>query len=424
MVTIGNTTLPGVQTSVDSATSTGINVGASVQIGLVGQADFSSGTAQANTLYEIRTPVKAREVFGSGSPLAENVVNALTEGAYPVYAVAAEGTEVVDEDVSAETGTLANVPVSEITSEVTFAVDASAQETVRVLADPSTVSLDADQTAYNPVTGEYVHGATPSTGEATYTHYDYSSAIDVLEAERADILDFVGVLVEETVAVEAAHDAVVRMVDNYDFAVVVAGAASYIGDKSAYVNPFDSSRIQLLYPSRNDDGESIVGSYLGLRAALGINNSPMFKRLQTQTSLAETLSKSDKESLLVHKVVPVANDRRGGRIVEDLTTVTESNLEEDAMRQVLHRLVIDYVTEITNEVSENYIGELHTQSARNSLRSNIVARLGSLMDLNAITSFVVTVEEVDAMTASVDVGIETIKPLRNILASVTAGKVE
>ena len=424
MVTIGNTTLPGVQTTVDSDTSTGVNAGAPVQIGLVGQADLTNGNAVANTLYEARTPVKARELFGTGSPLAENVVDAIIEGAYPVYAVATEGTEVVDEDVTAQTGTLANTPVSEDADEVTFAVDGSAQETVLVLTDPAEADLDAGQTAYNPVTGEYAHDVAPTSADATYTHYDYATAIGVMEAEQADIIDAIGVLTEEPDAVSAAHDAVVRMVDNYDFAVAIAGAASYISDKATYSNAFDSSRIQLLYPSRNSDGQSIIGSYLGLRAKLGISNSPMFKRLESQTSLSESLSKDEKEALLTNKVVPVANNRSGARLVEDLTCVAEANADEDAMRQVLHRFVIDYVTEITNEVSENYIGELHTQSARNSLRSNIVARLGNLLDLNAITAFVVTVEEVDAMTASVDVGIETIKPLRNILASVTAGRVE
>ncbi|QRV15025.1 hypothetical protein JMJ58_19275 [Haloterrigena salifodinae] len=408
----------------ESATSAGINVGASAQISLVGQADLTSGTASANKVHSVRTPVKARELFGTGSPLAENIVDALTEGAYPVYAVAAEGAEVIDEDVSAQTGTLANVPVSEDADEVTFEVDSEVQETVRVSSDPADADLDAGQTAYNPTTGEYAHDVVPSTsGNTTYTHYDYASAVGAIETERAEVVDFIGVLTETGSVVQEAHDAALRMAGNYQFAVAVAGAASHIEDKGAFTNSYDSSRIQLLYPSRNAAGDSIVGSYLGLRAALGINNSPMFKRLQTQNRLSETLAKAEQESLIVEKIVPVANDSRGARIVEDLTCVADDNTEEDAMRQVLHRLIIDYVTEITNEVSEKYVGELHTQAARNSLRSNIVARLGGLMDMNAITAYVVTVEPVDAMTASVDVGVDTINPLRNINATVTAGAV-
>lgn len=423
MVTIGNTSLPGVATSVDSATSTGVNSGAAVQIGLVGQADVSIGNAVSNTVYEVRTPVKARELFGAGSPLTTNVVDALTEGAYPVYAVAPEETAVTDEDATAQTGTLANIPVSEIVDDVTFDADGTALTTHKVFVDPSAVTLDSDEAAYNPSTGEYALGVMPTAGSVDYTHYDYISAISALENEQGSVIDGIGVLTEESTAVSEAHDASIRMQDDYHFAVAFAGAASYIDDPSTFDNPFDSSRIQLLYPARNDAGHSIIGAYLGLRAALGINNSPMFKRLQTKDSLAETLSKEDKESLLSQKVTPVANDARGSRIVEDLTCVADDNSDENNMRQVLHRFIVDFVTEITNDVSEKFIGELHTQSARNSLRSNIVARMSGLVDLNAITAFVVTVEEIDSMTASVDVGVDTIDPLRNINATVTAGEV-
>jgi hypothetical protein len=372
-------------------------------------------------VYAVRTPVKARELFGKGSPLTENCIDALTEGAYPVYSVAAAGTDVTAEDASTETGTLANVPVSEDADEVVFDVDGAAQETVKVFVDPSSVTLAAGETAYNPVTGDYAHDVVPTSASVDYTHYDYASAITTVEDDEADTIDFLGVLSEG--AASDAHDAVVRMAENDQFAVSVAGAAASIPDISVYDNPFDSSRIQLIYPGRNDDGESLIGSYLGLRAVLGINNSPIFKRTETQKSLSETLSKQDQRTLVENKVVPVANDSRGARIVEDLTCVDDSNTKEDSMRQVLHRLIVDFVTQITNEVSEKFIGELHSQSARNSLRSSIVSRLNGLIDLSAITAYTVTVQRIDSLTASVDVGIDTIDPLRNIDATITAGAV-
>ncbi|SEL17605.1 Phage tail sheath protein [Haloferax larsenii] len=425
MVSIGNSTLPGVQTTVDSATNAGVNVGASAQIALVGQADLANGTASADTVYEVRTPVKARDLFGSGSPLAENIVDALTEGAYPVYAAAPAAQSVTAEDLgTSQSGTLANAPVSEDPADVTFTVDGSDQTTVKTLEDPTTLTLNAGETAYNPVTGDYAHDVTPSTSsDVDYDYFDYTTAIQAVETEEAETVDFLGVLSEDSGAVQEAHDAVKRMEDNYNFAVAVAGADEYIADTSAFSNSYDSSRIQLLYPARDSDGVSIIGAYLGLRAALGINNSPIFKRLQTVKALSYTLSTTDQENLVAAKVVPVADESAGARIVEDLTCVADANSAEDNMRQVLHRLIVDYTTEIVNEVSEKFIGELHTQAARNALRSSIVARLGGLMDLNAITGYVVTVEEVDAMTASVDVGIDTIDPLRNINATVTAGAV-
>jgi hypothetical protein len=180
----------------------------------------------------------------------------------------------------------------------------------------------------------------------------------------------------------------------------------------------------LLYPSRNADDESLIGAYLGLRAALGINNSPMFKRLQTQKDLAVTLSKVEQEDLIREKIVPIADESRGARIIEDLTCVADDNSDEDAMRQVLHRFIIDYVTEVVNLVSERFIGELHTEAARNALRTIIGGEMDQLLTQNSITAYTVAVEEVDAMTASVDVGIDTVDPLRNILATIAAGEVE
>jgi len=265
-----------------------------------------------------------------------------------------------------------------------------------------------------------------SSASITYTYYDYASAVSALESDTgaAEVVDFVGVLNENVDAVQDAHDAVKRMEENYNFAIAVAGADVRIADAAAFSNSYDSSRIQQVYPSRNADDMSVIGSYLGLRAALGINNSPIFKRISTQKSLAVTLSKSDQSNLVASKVVPFADESRGARVVEDMTSVADDNSSESAMRQALHRLVVDYVTETVHEVSESFIGELHTQAARNSLRSSITSRLGAVMDLNAITAYVVTVEPVDAMTASVDVGIDTIDPLRNINATVTAGAIE
>lgn len=428
MVTIGNTTLPGIQTNVESANSTGVNIGAPGQIGLVGEADLANGTASANTVKEVRTPVSARTYFGEGSQLAENIVDALAEGAYPVYAVATAETTVTGEDLSglgSTSGTLANAPVIEDTAEVSFTIDSTSKTTVLTYEDPATKSPGTDEVYYNPVTGDFELDAAPSTsGDVDYTWFDYNSATDAMLAAEANRVDILGVLNENESAVTYAHTNVLTQVNVYNLLVVVAGAAVRIADTSTYTNGFDSSRIQLLYPSRNADDESIVGAMCGLHAALGINASPMFKRLNTQKDLVQTLSKGEQTDLINEFTVPVADESRGARIVEDLTCVAGDNSDEASMRQVLHRLIVDYVTEVVHDNSERYIGELHTQAARNSLRSNIVAELNRLMDTSSITGFTITVEKVDAMTASVDVGIDTVDPLRNIVATISAGQIE
>jgi hypothetical protein len=426
MVTIGSTNLPGVQTEIESASSAGVNTNAAAVVGLVGQADLSNGTANANEVYAVSTPVRARTWFGSGSQLAENCIDALVEGAYPVYAVAPEEIYITGEDISGlgtTYGTLANAPGPEDASEYSFSVDGTEKSAVITYQDPSTLSPGIDEVYVNPITGEFELDVAPSTsGSIDYSYFDYPTATKALYDGEADRIDLVGVLNENEDAVMDAHSKALNHASLYEFTTVIAGAGVRL-DTTTYSNPFDSSRIQLLNPTRNADDESIIGAYLGLRASLGINNSPIWKRLNTQNDLSVTLSKSEQDDLVSAKVVPVANESRGARIVEDLTCVSDDNNDEASMRQVLHRLIVDYVTEVVYILSERFIGELHTQAALNSLQEVIGNEMSQLQTQNSITAYTINVEKVDAFTASVDVGIDTVDPLRNILATITAGDV-
>ncbi|MFC7191852.1 hypothetical protein ACFQL7_20855 [Halocatena marina] len=426
MVSIGGTALPGVKTTVESANNAAVNVGAPAQVGLVGQGDLTTGTATAGEVYEIRTPSQARSEFGTGTLLAEAAVDALTEGAYPVYCAPAGETSVSAEDIgTSATGTLANAPVTEDVEDMSVTVDSSSKTPVVTYKDPTTQTPGTDEFLYNPVTGAYALSTAPSTSATVdYVHYDYQVAVDAIINEEGERIDFLGSVNENDNVVSMIHDAALQQIQFYNFMIAVAGFAPYIADTSTITAEYDSSRIQQLYPTRNADGESIIGSYLGLRGRIGIDNSPIFKRLKTQNDLIQTLSKGSQTDLVNEQIVPVADEARGSRIVEDLTCVADDNAGESSMRQALHRLIVDYVTEIVNEASERFIGELHTQSARNALRSIIVSELQQLRNTNAITAFTVTVEKVDAMTASVDCGIDTIDPLRNILATITAGQIE
>lgn len=426
MVTIGNTKLPGVQTTVESASSTGVNVGAALEVGIVGQADLSAGSANANQVYEVTTPVKARDYFGDGSPLTVACIDALTEGAYPIHAVAVEEKSVTGEDISGTSGTsgtLAEGPVVEgDAGSVTFTVDSTAKTVVETLGDPANETPGTDEVYFNPVTGEFELDSSVSTsGDVDYTYLDFPAACDAMWGE-ADDLDVIGLTTENAAAVADALTEAEAHDDLYEFTAVVAGAGTYL-DPASFSNPHDSSRIQLLYPSRNGDDETIIGSYLGLRASLGINASPMFKRLSTQKDLRTTLSRADQENLVDAYVVPLADESRGARVVEDLTCVDSSNADEQSMSQLLHRLIVDYVTEVVNVLSERYIGELHTVQARNALEGEVSSEMNQLLSLQAITGYSVTVEKVDSLTASLDVGVNTVDPLRNIVATVAAGEV-
>ncbi|MFC6717888.1 phage tail sheath subtilisin-like domain-containing protein [Natrialbaceae archaeon GCM10025810] len=424
MVTIGNTRLPGVQLTVQSSRSVGVNVGSPGEAGLIGQADFAEGTAEPNEVHRITNAPTAAALFGRDSPLAINVADALSEGAFPVYAIAPDEIDASD-DVMGSTGTLSEAPLSEDPDDITFEVGGTTLTTTVVLEEPESLSPSENEVLVNPVDGTYHLDASGSVeGTASYIALDYEGAIDALVDEEGDILDFIGILPESEEVASYLHDVVKDMESKGDFAIAIAGATSHLEDVFSYENPFDSSRIQLQYPMRNADGESMIGSYVGLRAGLGMNASPMKKRLSGQDRLYHSLSREEMEALVEERVNPIKSERAGALVMDDVTTVSPENPDEYEFQQGISRLVTDYVAVITNENADMFIGELHTQAARNALRGNIKSELKDLLSLSAIVGYTVEVEPIDAMEARVNVGIETIKPLRNIRATVTAGQVE
>lgn len=429
MVTIGDTTLPGVQTTVESDRSFAVSGGSPGTPGLVGEADLVNGSATAGTVYRITTPVEARNRFGD-SLLGNSVGDALQAGAYPVYAVATPEATATDDlsGVSSTSGTLANAPVSDESSDTSFIIDGNPKTTIVTLDDPYTKNPGTDEVYVNHVTSDYeldtVPGDTDSTNDTVeYTYYDYATGIQNLGSEEGDEIDFMFCLTEESASVDALEAEVDRLESEYGFALGVGGAGLNV-DPANYANPYDNSRMQLLYPTRTDEGHSILGAYAGLRSAIGIEASVMRKRLRKVDTARRTLTKSEKEDLDAENVVPVENRSPGVRIRTDATSVLDSNSAEASMRDGLSRLIVDYVTEITHDVSDDFIGSLHTQDNRNSMRSMISNRLSELVESNAIIAFTVTVQEVDAYTAEVNVSVETVKPLRNVIANVTAGEVE
>ncbi|WP_049890126.1 hypothetical protein [Natronorubrum sulfidifaciens] len=352
------------------------------------------------------------------------MTDALSEGAFPVYAVAPAEVEVED-DVMGSTGELSSAPISENADDISFNVGGITLSTTVVLEAPEDLSPSENEVLVNAVDGTYhLDAGSNIEGTVNYVALDYESAIDALVDEEGDILDFIGILSENADTSDYLHGVVKDMESKGDFAIAIAGASPYLDDVFSYENPFDSSRIQVQYPMRNGDGRSMIGSYIGLRAGLGMSASPMKKRLSGQETLYHSLSREEMEALSEQRVNPIKSERAGALVMDDMTTVSVENNEEFEMQQGIARLVTDYVAVITNENADVFIGELHTQSARNALRGNIKSELKDLLSLNAITGYTVEVEPISAMEARVNVGVETIKPLRNIRATVTAGQVE
>lgn len=448
MVTIGNDTLPGTITTIESAPSSGVatqSPGVPVIVGQ-GYLQGSSASASADTGYRISRPSRARSLFGdtSNSQLTRAVQDALAEGAYPVYAVAPSEVEVTAEDLSGESGqtaTLANAPVQEVAGDITFTVNSTQKTTILYReGDPANASPGTDEVYLNPQTGKFkVDESLGNAGdEADYWYLDFSNTFDEISNYQIDsttflreVVDFIGLVDENDSVVQSAETQANDMESNGNYVIALAGAGSpYIDDAgttsdetTGYTDSYDNSRLQLINPSRNGDGNTTMGSYAGLRSEIGISTTPIFQSLTTQTSLQTNLSQTQQENLVNSQVIPLEERSGGARIIEDVTTVTDSNTDEANWRQGISRLVTDYVAEAVRDEAEPFIGEFNDTGTLNSLRGNVSSELKALLETRQLEAFSLVVEEVDSTTAAVDVGINTADPLRNIELTVAAGAV-
>jgi hypothetical protein len=427
MATYGSTVEPGIVTNVNSALAVTSSGGAPADVGIVGQADLVNGTAEANAVYQVTRATKARDWFGEESPLTQNVLDALSEGAYPVYAVAVSTSDVVGEDLSgltSNTGTLAEGAVSEVAEDTVFSINGSDLTTVLVYDDLSARTPEAGEVYVNPASREFKIDADVTVGTAgdtvDYVVGDYESGHDALAADAGGAVDFFTTLSEDETVTQDALDTVRDMANQYNFAVAVVGAVPGI-DTSEYTNPFDDSRVQVIYPARNDAGYSTLGSYSGLRAEIGINTTPINKRLTSQQSLSVGLDRASRGELIDNRVVPLAEETEGARVADDVNTVTDSNSEEAGIRFGFTRLVLDYVIATVRRNEQPFVGRLNSRSVRAALEGLLSNQLKTLKRSNSIIDYSVRVSRVNATTSAVEVQIETAKPLRFIENTITIG---
>jgi hypothetical protein len=214
-----------------------------------------------------------------------------------------------------------------------------------------------------------------------------------------------------------------NMAQEYNFALGIVGAGARV-DPQNYTNDFDDSRMQVIYPTRDENDMSILGSYAGKRAQLGIQTTPINKRLDSEKKLAVKLNRAERGSLIDSFVTPLAEEAAGARIADDVNSVSDSNTEEANIRYGFTRLVIDFVLNTVKLNEEPYIGKLNSPAVRDSLEGVINSALRPLLSSNAVLDYNVEVRKVDATTASLELGVETAKPLRFIENTVTVGGVQ
>lgn len=429
MTQYGDNQEPGIITDLTSSAAVATSGDAPSDLGMVGQADLANAQSPADTskVYQVTRASKAVEWFGptDSSLLTQGIIDALNENAYPVYAVAAPSTTVSAEDHSAATSTTVdfdNGPLREDPASITVTLDGTDQSPTVVYDDVSTYSPAAGECYVNPVDAQVEVESAPGTSlDLSYDHFDYSSATDVMVDQVPEVIDFLAPLSEAESVVDDVNMTVANMEDGYNLAIAVGGADIYIDSASSFTQSYDDSRTQVVYPTRFEDNTSAIAAYAGFRASLGLSETPINKRLQSNKRLSRSPGRAFRGSLGDKKVVALADEARGVRVTDDPTTVSASNTDEQNLVYGFNRLVADYIIETTRDNQKPFIGKLNSQTIRNVLEGMVNDQLTQLQESNTVISYQVNVLKEDAVTAGVEMSVDLVEPLRFIENTVTVG---
>lgn len=433
--TYGDETEPGIITEETSSGSVVSSGDAPSNQCIVGQADLANATnpADPNTVYEITRDTTARERFGpaDSSLLTTAVLDALREGAFPVYAVAPDRTTVTGEDLSglaSTSGTLANAPVDEAASATTFTIDGTVKTTLITYEDPHTLAPGTDEVYLNPVSGDFELDAAPADADSTndtvdYDWFDYLTAHNAVtgDPEVADTIDFMSAVAENATVQKDVRDSVDAMAVEQHYAVALVAPNAVRIDPSTYTQTYDNSRVQVVYPTRFSDNTSALAAYGGLKANIGIDGTPINRSLVTDKPLAVTLTKQQRGDLIAENVVPMENRAAGAKVKDDPTAVADTNTDEAHIDYGFKRLVLDYVYDTAEDNEEPFIGKLHKVEVRNALADLIAFQLTGLKESGLIEGYSVAVYEETATKARLELSVDAPEPLRFIENHVAIG---
>ena len=421
---------PGIITEEVSDNSFSNTTEAPTDVGVVGQANLSAAETPAdpNTVYEISRVRTAEKRFGprETSLLTTALIDLLNEGASPLYATAPESMDVVEEDHSDETTTsvtLDNESLSENTDDITVTLDGTVQNVTVVYENASNFTPESGEAYLDPVNGELELSEAPSASlDVSYTHYDYVAALDAIEAnaEAAEAIDFLHAL-SETDTVQSKVDSVVDSLaseKNYCIALLAAGLEITPVD---YEQVYDSSRIQVLYSTRFEDGSSALAAYAGAKANLGLDQTSVNAPLETEKQLYTKLDRIERGQLIDENVVPLQNTASGPVIKDDPTAVMPDNSDEQNIDYGFKRLALDYVYAVAEANEQPFIGLLNRLPVRNALEEIISDQMESLQTSNIVDGYAVNVIEESATQARVELSVNAPNPLRFITNDVSIG---
>lgn len=423
--TYGTTAIPSDSITVTSGGTVAISAAFEATVGLVGGYDAANGSATGGTVTTVESSADAAAKFGEESELKRQADLAFQNGASAIYAVPVAETEVTEQDLGTS-GTLNNTPIFDPNVQPEHTITASdsggtdPDVTITYESPPATPTA-SDEVAVNPVTGEYEFDSSAAGSyDLDYAYGDYEAAIQevVTKSPRQ-----VAVCTEATSVANSLLTELNTQASSFAFSHGTVGGLPGT-DSSAYSDAFDARRLSVTLPSRGytDDAETTevrtIGAVAGRLSAKPLGNSATYDDLGGLASLRTSYTNSELGTLIDSQVLPL---KQGGGItlVKDMTTSQDPRFE-----RVYASEIVDEVTEISHQISQDFIGRPNTGTNRTSLAESHRSSLAELRSDALLNAFAVSVGEgASEDTVVLDLGINVVGVMDTIDVTVTVGDV-
>lgn len=425
MATFGTNTIPSDQITVQSGGTYAISAAFSTTVGLVGGMDTTNGSATPGKTVTVESSADAATKFGEDSELKEQVDFALANGAGTIYATPVSETQTTESVSSTASGALSNAPA--LDPNVQPEHDITAQDTnegasvdVNVVYDsPPDTPTTSNTINLNPVTGEF-EADESSSYDITYTHGDYAGAIT---STIKKVPRFVAVLTEST---SVANDLLSNLKDkakDFDFMHGIVGALPEVAP-SEYSDNFDDRRLIVVAPSRgytdaaNTNMVRTMGAVGGKQAGKALGDSTTYEAVDGFADLNTKYTNQELGTLIDNQVYPL-KQASGIQVVKDMTTSSDAKFE-----RVYASEIIDESTEISHQISQNYVGEANTESNRFALGESHASSYSEMEEDNLLDAYTVRVSEgPNPDEVDVTIGLDVVDVMDVIDVEITVGDV-
>ena len=331
-----------------------LNLNATEKLVIFARGDPANGTVSVNDPTRVNGPGELAETFGDGSRIADAMRDAAGNGQSfnAMYGVVPETISVTAEGVSGGSGTLGNAPIIEDKSDVSVqntTTSSSAGVVFRYESTPDPSSLDDDEVAINPDTGEVESGDSDDY-EVDYKYHDWQAAFDaatdVIQPQEAG--QWAVISDSESVVSDAVTTANPLRTNQFKMVRVAGGAEPNATtddgdpkiDVGGYSDNIDDGATYLFGPVR-EAGETTtaLGAIGGTMASAALGESILGQSLNGVSDLAQQMSVPTQEDLEDAQVIPVS-DFGSPAIEGNDSTSTAGRRQTYFTRRLADRLIL------------------------------------------------------------------------------------